>query len=418
MIGRIFRRLFSGRKFSLKKAFSVERLIGLALLAGFIALYIADPYPVQFARVKTFDMYQRFNPREIPPLEKQPVTIVDIDERSLKEIGQWPWSRVDIAKIVINLIQGGARSVAFDIVFAEGDRTSPPIVAKTAYGLDDATRAKMKKLKSHDAIFGDIIKQARIQKKLRGKVEEIGLVILGQAVEFREVQNENAERNPPPADAVAWIGLRKGAVKPTAALPNFIQMVRNIPELEDPALSRGLFSLLPEPDGIVRRVPTFFMNGENFYPSLGIEMLRASEYAGTAAVATDIDGVREVRIRKLPKGIHRITTDPKGRVWPYFSKRDYSKYLPAVDVLNGTFEKSRVKGKMIIVGTSATGLLDIRSTPVESFIPGVEVHAQFVETVLANNLLQRPAYIKGAEIILLFATGLIMIILVPWIGAK
>ncbi|MBL6945398.1 MAG: adenylate/guanylate cyclase domain-containing protein [Rhodospirillales bacterium] len=418
MIGRFFRRLFGGKKFSLKKAFSLERLIGLALLGGFITLYIADPYPVQFARVKTFDMYQRFHPREIPPPEMQPVTIVDIDERSLKEIGQWPWSRVDIAKIVINLIQGGARSVAFDMVFAENDRTSPPIIAEKAYGLDDVTKAKMKKLKSHDAIFGDIIKQARIQKKLRGKVEEVGLVILGQAVEFRRVENENAESDPPPADAVAWIGLRKGALKPTATLPNFVQMVRNIPELEKPALSRGLFSLLPEPDGIVRRVPTFFMNGENFYPSLGIEMLRASEYAGTAAVATDIDGVREIRIRKLKKGVHKITTDPKGRVWPYFSKRDYGKYLPAVDVLNGTFDKSRVKGKMMIVGTSATGLLDIRSTPVDSFIPGVEVHAQFVETILANNLLQRPAYIKGAEIVLLFATGLIMIILVPWIGAK
>ena len=396
----------------------MERLIGMGLLAGFIALYIADPYPVQFARVKTFDMYQRMLPREIPPLETQPVTIVDIDERSLKEIGQWPWSRVDIARIIVNLINSGARAVAFDMVFAEGDRTSPPIVAETAYGLDDETKAKLKKLPSHDAVLAGLIKQMRAQKKMRGKIEEIGRVVLGQAVEFREVQNENAVRNPPPADAVAWIGLRKGAMKPTSALPNFIQMVRNIPELDDVALSRGLFSLLPEPDGIVRRVPTFFMNGENFYPALGIELLRAAEFAGTAAVVTDIDGVREVRIRKYPKGIHKIGTDQKGRVWPYFSKRDYGKYLPAADVINGKFDKSRVKNKMIIVGTSATGLLDIRSTPVDSFIPGVEVHAQFVEAILDNKLLLRPAYIKGAEIILLLATGLIMIILVPWIGAK
>lgn len=420
MVRRVFGWIFGrrGGKSLLRRAFSLERVIGFGLLTGFVFLFWADPYPVEFLRLKTFDMYQRFLPREIPPAEKKPVTIVDIDEKSLREIGQWPWPRTTIAQIVVNLIQGGARTVAFDMVFPEADRTSPAIVADSIFKIDDETREKLKELPSHDFLLADLIKQARVQKKVGKRIEETGLVVLGHAVYFEETDDQRANLDPPPNKSVAWRGLSRGAPPPTTFLPKFVALVRNIPELEQAALAHGLFSLEPEPDGVVRRVPTFFMNGEKFFPTLPVEMLRTSEFQRTVVLFTDLGGVAEVRIRKLKGGFHRISTDARGRVWPYFSKRDFDKYVSAVDILNGTFDKSKIAGKMIIVGTSATGLLDIRSTPVSSFIPGVEVHAQFIETVLGGNLLQRPPWIIGAELSLLVVACLIMIILVPWIGAK
>lgn len=405
-------------RFRLRRAFGLERLVGLGLLVLFAGLYVADPYPVRFFRVKTFDMYQRLAPREVPPRGEKPVTIVDIDERSLREIGQWPWPRTTIARILVNLLRSGAKTVAFDVVFPEPDRTSPAVVADSIFRLDEATKAELRKLPSHDALFADLIGQARVRKQIGGRTVETGTVVLGQAVYFEETDDQRAESDPPPSKSVAWKGLTGDALPPTRFLPKFVAMIRNIPELEQAALAHGLFSLESEPDGVVRRVPTFFMKGEKFFPTLPVEMMRTAEYQKTVLIMTGSEGIAEVRIGKLQGGYHRIPTDRQGRVWPYFSKRDFDKYVSAADILNGSFDKSRVAGKMILIGTSATGLLDIRSTPVESIIPGVEVHAQFIETVLDGKLLQRPLWMQGAELSLLLAAGLLMIVLAPRIGAR
>jgi len=119
----------------LRSAFSFERLLGFAMLAGFLFLYTVDPYPVQFLRLKTFDFYQQQKPRDIPPPAGKPVTIIDLDEQSLSEIGQWPWPRTTVAKLIENLMQMGAALVAFDIVFAEPDRMNPNKIPDVIVGL-------------------------------------------------------------------------------------------------------------------------------------------------------------------------------------------------------------------------------------------------------------------------------------------
>ena len=173
VIGRLFRRgsqkKAAGGKSWLRRVFSIERLMGLGLIAVFLFVYGADPYPVQFVRAKTFDMFQRMKPREIPAPPKQlrdlrdvRVTIVDLDENSLSEVGQWPWPRSTIAKMVQNLMQMGALLVAFDIVFAEPDRMNPSNVADSIPGLDDATRGKLSLLPSNDELFAKVIKKSRV----------------------------------------------------------------------------------------------------------------------------------------------------------------------------------------------------------------------------------------------------------------
>ena len=135
------------------------RLLCLALLIGFAALRVADPAPVEEIRVRTFDAFQRIDPRK---KTIRPVTIVDIDDKSLEKLGQWPWPRTRIADLVTELTRLGAVVIAFDAVFSEPDRLNPAFAADTFRNLDPETRAKLRALPSNDQIFADAIKASRV----------------------------------------------------------------------------------------------------------------------------------------------------------------------------------------------------------------------------------------------------------------
>ncbi|MEK7819851.1 MAG: CHASE2 domain-containing protein, partial [Pseudomonadota bacterium] len=380
----------------LKSVFSFDRLLGFGLLAALVFAYYTDPYPVQYLRLKTFDYYQLLKPRPIPPPEQQPVVIIDLDENSLAEVGQWPWPRRTIARLVQNLTQMGVAQVAFDVVFAEPDRMNPSNVIAALDGLDDETRARISKLQGGDAQLAEVIKKSR--------------VVLGQAGYWEEL----AEKPTPPVKSSVAILKQGQGVDPKLFLPEFRSLVRNVAEIETVAAGRGIFSLVPEPDGIVRRVPTLFVHKDQLYPTLSIEMLRVAFNRPTILVRANAAGITEMAITKDVK----IPTDLNGRVFPYFSKSDRGKYIPAKDVLNGTVDPKKLAGKLAIVGTSAVGLLDIRSVPTEPVIPGVEVHVQLIESALQKAYLSRPNYFQVAEMSLLLVGGLLMIWLVPFIGAK
>ena len=382
----------------LHSAFRFERLLGIALLAVFLFIYYVDPYPVEFLRLKTFDFYQELKPREIPSPRGKPVTIIDFDEESLNEVGQWPWPRTTIAKLVQNLKQLGAALVAFDIVFAEPDRMNPDKIPDVVFGLDEATTAKLRALPSNDLVFAKAIKESR--------------VVLGQAGYWEKVKTKN-KKGPPIKKSVALLKQGKH-VNPSDFLPQFETLVRNISVLEKSASGHGIFSLAPELDGTVRRVPTLFVYDKGLYPSLSIEMLRVAFNRKTILAKANSAGITFLGISKNLE----LPTDGRGRVWPYFSKGDKSKYVSAKDVLNGTADPSLIKGKLTIIGTSAVGLSDIRAVPTEPVMPGVEVHAQLIEAALHKAWLSRPNYFNAAEMALILFSGLAMIILVPWTGAK
>jgi len=392
-VGRGVYRFFRG-------AVRLERIVGYALLVGFIALYIADPKPVQFMRLKGFDFYQQIKPRELPPPEKKPVTIIDLDEKSLGEVGQWPWPRNIIAQMVENLMKMGAVVVAFDIVFAEPDRMNPAAIADALKGLDEDTKNKIRQFKSNDEIFAETIKRSR--------------VVLGQSTVESEWEGVKAK---PVKKSVAVRKYGANVPDPLDILPSFPAMVRNVPIIENAAGGRfgghGIFSIIPEQDGIIRRIPSLFVHEKAMFPALSVEMLRLATNRPTILVKVDPAGVRSLGIAR---GLE-IPTDRNGLIWPYFSKSDKAKYVSAVDVLNGTVDPAMIKGKLTIVGTSAIGLKDIRSIPTESNIPGVEVHAQIIETVLNQAYLNRPNFAQGLELSVILFGGLAMIVLVPWVGA-
>ena len=154
------KRLRALRRWFARRKFGYARLLCLALLIGFAALRIADPAPVEELRVRTFDTFQRIDPRA--KLAKSPVTIVDIDEASLAKLGQWPWSRTRIADMVADLTRLGAVAIAFDVIFAEPDRLNPDVAADTFRNLDEETRAKLRALPSNDQVLADAMRQSRV----------------------------------------------------------------------------------------------------------------------------------------------------------------------------------------------------------------------------------------------------------------
>lgn len=379
----------------------------MVLLIAFLGLYVSDVYWrvgfIEAWRNKVFDFYQEMKPREIPSPADKPVTIIDIDEQSLETIGQWPWPRTVLAQMVQNVMQMGGVLVAFDIVFAEPDRLNPGNFAAGLPGIDADTKSKLLEMKSNDQVFADTISRSR--------------VVLGQAGRPNETEGV---KGPPIKKSIGILKNNKfgEARDPYEYIPHFPSMVRNLPVIEQAANHKfggyGVFSVGSGTDGIVRSISGLFGHDGDYFPALSIEMLRVATGRQTVLVKVDSAGIQEIGVAK---GL-TVRTDNIGRIWPYYSKHDQAKYVPAWQVLNGTVDPAMIKGKLTIVGTSAVGLRDIRSIPTEKDIPGVEVHAQAIETIFHNEYLIRPNFASAAEPALLLVGGIIMIILVPWVGAK
>jgi adenylate cyclase len=370
------------------------RQIGLAravctlLLLALVPLRVLDPPPLEELRLRTFDLFQALRPRE---QTMRPVAIVDIDEASLKEIGQWPWPRTVVADLITRLKEQGAVVIGFDIIFAEPDRMSPAVAAESFRGLDDETRAKLGSLPSNDDVLADAIKHAR--------------VVVGQA--------GSATPQPrSPEEMTLQTGFVTMGPDPLPFLVSFPGLLRNVLPIEQAAAGRGLFSINPERDGIIRRVPVIMEAQDTLVPSLAMEMLRVASGAGAIQVRSGEAGVQSVSVRGLT-----VPTDRNGQVWVHFNKHDPARYVSAKDVLQGKLSRDRLRGKLVLVGTSAIGLLDIKTTPVEAVMPGVEVHAEIIESVLTQSPLSHPEYAIGAEIIMAVALGLAIIVAAPLLSA-
>ena len=371
------------------RTFGLTRAICILLLLALIPLRIVDPPPLEEIRLRTFDFYQSLRPRQTVA---RPVTIVDIDETSLKEIGQWPWPRTIVADLVTQLTQLGAVAIAFDVIFAEPDRMSPSIAATSFRNLDEDTRNKLRSLPSNDEVLAEAIQRSR--------------VVVGQVGSATPVPRSQTEAALPTGFAV------KGP-DPSPFLVTFAGLLRNVPAIEQAAAGRGVFSILPERDGIVRRVPIIMQAQGAMVPSLSMELLRVVADSGAILVRTDEAGVQSVAVPGL-----ELPTDQNGRLWVHFNRHDPGRYISANDVLQGRVLRNNVEGKLVIIGTSAAGLLDVKTTPVAAAMPGVEVHAQILESALANSLLTYPSYAIGAELVVAALVGLAIIIVAPMLRAS
>ena len=370
-------------------------LCAASLTLGFVALQVWNPLPLQILRLKTFDTYQRIQPRPYRPM---PVVIVDIDEESLKAYGQWPWPRSLIATLTNRLMALHVAAIGFDTIFAEKDRLSPDKVMGSVPGLTGEQRELLAKLPNNDALLAGAIGHAR--------------VVLGQAITNEPAPGQ--ARDGPDKTRFAKLG-----ADPLPFVSKGRALVRNLPELERAASGIGLLSLVPEPDGLIRRVPLVMGVGHRLYPTLSVELLRVAVDAmtpnakiNTLVVKTHPGGIESIVI----PGFREIETDASGRAWVNFSPSSPHRYISAKDVLDGRTDLSRLEGFFALVGTSAAGLKDVKATPVSSAMPGVEVHAQLLETILSDSSLRRPGYAFAVELVLLLVICGVIVLTVSRLG--
>ena len=386
------------RRFLRQTPVWVAGLIAITVSA-FIA-YVRPPILETFS-LAVFDAYQRASPREYIPA---PVRIVDIDEASLAARGQWPWPRHHIGELVSKLERAGAQAIAFDIVFAEPDRTSPKRIAKILAENPAAsgTFEDIATLTDHDTLFAEAVEAAPI----------VAGVILTNAP------------NDTPADFAPKSGFAFGGSDPKEALPVYRGIVSNIPEVTEAAAGIGNISLRGDNDRTVRRVPLLSRYGDHILPSLSIEALRLAQRSATILVRS-IDGSGEggggVGIAALKVGNMRIPTNGHGEIWIHYTERTPERFISATDVLSGDpvdpTLREKIDGHIILVGTTAPGLRDVIATPLEPIEYGITVHAQAIEQIILGSFMSRPDWAPGAEFIALLATTILLVVAVSWLNA-
>lgn len=368
----------------------------LLLMLG-VGLRAIDPLALADARVKVFDFFQQMKPREYMPL---PVRIIDLDDASLNRLGQWPWPRTRVAELVDRLSRFGAAVIAFDIVFAEPDRTSPGRVLELwpATPEVEALRGRIESLEDHDQVFARAIRAAN--------------VVTGFVLTDGEGGRE------PELKA----GYAHAGDDPKLFVPSYTGTVVNLPALEAAAKGNGSFNLVPERDGIIRRVPLLFTYAGTVYPSLAAEALRVAQGASTYIVkASGASGQtafgQQTGVTHVKIGHFVAPTDSNGRVWIYHTGAVPQRTIPAWRLFAEDFDPRELQGTIVFVGTSAAGLKDIRTTPLDPALAGVEMHAQLVEQILLQTFLRRPDWTTGAEILYLLVLGIAVVYVLARLGA-
>ncbi len=369
-------------------------MVALVVLFGLIALRIIDPTILEVARAQSFDLYQRIKPRPYTPV---PVAILDIDEASIRKVGQWPWPRTKMAELVDKLSAAGVVTTGFDIVFSEQDRLSPDRIAEDNKSLSAEIRESLKALPSSDSVFAQSIGRAR--------------VVLGQTGIRENRYAEGLDEVKLKDTPSSFVGPDIGR-DPKTFLTPIPPLLQNRPELEEAALGRGVFTVSPAPDGIFRKVPLVFLVQEKLRLALTTEMLRVATGGPAFAARYNRYGLTGISI-----GRTFVPTDASGSVWPYFSNTVPGRFVSALDVLEDKLDPARLRGHLVLVGTSAIGLEDYRDSPMGYQMAGVEIHAQVLENILSNQMLVRPSFAFDLEVGTILIIGLLAIILVPFLGA-
>ncbi len=377
-----------------KKAGSL--FLSLIVLAGIVSFKIFLSGPLEEVSLKVFDVFQRLHPRVYNG--EAPVAMADIDDASLEKIGQWPWPRTQVAGLVKKLKDAGAAAITFDIVFAEPDRTSPANFTAQWPQLPDMAKTALQSLPDPDKTFAET---------LTGAPVVTGFIL----------SPENNGKTPQLKSGFAYSG-----DDPKDFLPSFRGAVVTLPDIEKNAAGNGSFNFLAEKDGIIRRVPMVFRLGEKIYPSLSLESLRVAQGASNFQVKSSggsgESGFGEkTGIVQVKTGDLIIPTDAQGRAWLYDSGFRKERFIPVWKIMADDFDAKTVEGKIIYIGSSASGLKDLRSTPLNPAAAGTEIHVQLTEQALEQNFLSRPDWAEGAETLYLTATGLVLVLLLPLAGA-
>ena len=350
---------------------------------GKVADMVARPFKT--GRQLLFDGYQRTFPRQP---QSQPVTVVAIDEKSLAEIGQWPWPRNRLAALLDAIGQAGPAVVGLDMFMPEADQTSPARVAANL-PREQATLARaLARLPNHETHLAAALRRTPSVLGAAGFDFPSHSTTSGLRVTPLAIQGE---------DPLPW-------------LRNYPYVLASLPELQAAAHGQALLTVSRLDGGVVRRVPLVLAVNQQPVPGLAMEMLRVA--SGSSAVEVEVGqlGIEAVQVADL-----RVPVQENGDVWLHFARSQTSaaRYLSAADVLSGNFDPERLNGKLVLLGLTGSGLSDMRSTPLGELVPGVEIQAQLMESLFDGRFILRPWWLKWLETALLLVVGSVMIWAIP-----
>lgn len=380
--------------------------MGMAIVAVVLVLHVVSlaedsrvanqvSRPVQRLDTLIYDFrFQLLTPDR--PEGATPVVVVDIDEHSIRREGRWPWSRSKVAELVAALEKAGVSLIGFDVLFSEAE-SNPVDLVLADDSLSEAARAE---IASRRARFDSDSRLASVV----GTRTVLGYVMHADGVK--------SGRLPQPFLMLdsADEGWR------VHALPDYTS---NLPTLMDKALSAGFFTTLPDRDGVIRRSPLILRHGDGLYTSLALELARHSLNAPFIRLQTTRCRGELTCIENIQVGDRIVHTDEYGAALvPYKGRRESYTYVSASKVLHGELPDGLLKGAIVLVGTSALGLADLRTMPLETSYPGVEVHANLLDAILQSSpghsqFINRPDWEPGATFILLLSSGLLLALLLP-----
>lgn len=372
-------------------------LVG-GIIAGAVLIRLADPFVIQALRLIAFDTYQRLSPETYNP--DLPVRIVDIDEASLAKFGQWPWPRTVVRDLLDRLGERGAAVVAFDIQFSEPDRTSLEQVVRRL-PQEEAGRFA-------DIIVGNPTNDEEFAAALKRTPSVLAIALSGGAGTF--------SFKPKAGFAIA-------GDEPRPFVPNFGGGAGNLPILEEVAAGIGSINWIPDRDQVLRRVALIYRVGDTYVPSLFAEALRVAQGASTYVLkASNASGEtafgRPSGLNHIRIGDFEMPTDAEGAIWLKFRPTAPHSFVSAADVLVGAVPREEIEGRIILIGSSAPGLLDLRATPIDAAVPGVEILAQAIEHIVKGDFLRRPDYALALEQLVIIVFGIIIALLLAKVSAR
>ena len=393
----------------------LQRIVRLALSALILFVLLIDTsgqYKYPFVKqLENWTYDARLNFTRPDTLDER-IVIVDIDENSLAEVGRWPWGRDKLATIVENLFDlYQADVVGFDIVFAERDESSGleqfEQLARTTLKNNSTYRRELERIRpslKYDEIFANSLigKNVVLGYYFRSNVQEAETGVTGLLPPALTKMDVQWNQRLPIHKAVGYGG--------------------NLEILQASAKSGGYFdNPFVDADGVFRRVPLVQAYEGYLFASLALATTQA--HLDTAGIELVIEtegskgGTQYYALESINLKNYRIPVDANGAVYvPYRGRQGSFTYLPAHQILSGTVDPARLREKIVLIGTSAPGLLDLRSTPVQNIYPGVEVHANIISGILDDRIKHKPAWTIGYEFVLLLVIATSMALLLPLIS--
>ena len=384
----------------------IPTLLGMLITCGFYLANLYKPPAIEQLGNLLFDKFQQAAPRAYDPM-KSPVRIIDIDNESLNKLGQWPWPRTTIAKLNDRLSQVGAGVIAYDIIFSEADRTSPENMIDV-FKTNPTSKGKdfdiLSALTQHDKVLANSFSKTN--------------VVAG----FFFTREDNG--NIPKAGGFSWSG-----TSPKNSIIDFGGSITPIPILQKNVTGHAFTSLNPGADGIIRSAPLIARIEDSYFRSLSLEALRLVQGAQTVIVRSSSgtgelasNDTKDPKVSRIQVGAFELPTTSSGALQMYFTEPVPERYIPAWKILSDDIPMSDwadlIAGHIVFIGTGADGLKDLKNTPMREAEPGVLVHAQVVEQIIAGQFLKRPYWVQVVELASVLIFGILLAFCLPRIGAR